>query len=622
MNRKIFFTFVLIVKCFIGFSQILDDSTKQVYSIKTVKYILEDDILNNKKQEYHPDTTFNNFHWFDSNLQGGWLHQDLGNIGTAIRPLFYEQRQDISQQLGFNSFSFYAFDPKKIQYFNSKSPYTGINYVQSGGGTALLGFKHSQNINPQFNMGLDVRHLTTSKQFGAPKTREDRLSDSWNVNYSINYISKNQKYTLLGNYNHFNHYTLEQGGIKPVSDSSKIVETQYLNDYKNYLSKLSGASARDWRNEFHLYQQFKLANGFQLYYIADYQGRRDLYFDNNFGTDSALSSQVYHFTATTPNDSLSLKSRYRLLENKFGIKGIYRGFAYRLNLRQRNYTFNKFDLAYPKNWKNETYLGAWANYFFPDSIRRVYAETELGTINSIGNLKIKAEYLSPSIRTGFTLINRPADILDQFFYKTVALVDTNLTNEFSMQFYANTDLKFKNWIISPNADYSIIKNYIYYDENALVKQLSSGAINILKIGLNLSYQWKQFAFNNQSYWIANSRNDLIRMPKWTNNTQISVYFRYAKILKIQTGVDIFYRSSYRAYQYMPLIRQFYLQNEQSVWGTPIVDIFANLNINKVRLFFKFAHVNQGFPANGYYVSPNFPGLKRTFFLGVNWPLFD
>jgi hypothetical protein len=73
---------------------------------------------------------------------------------------------------------------------------------------------------------------------------------------------------------------------------------------------------------------------------------------------------------------------------------------------------------------------------------------------------------------------------------------------------------------------------------------------------------------------------------------------------------------------MPLTRQFFLQDQQKVWGTPVADVFADLKINKVRLFFKFAHVNQGFPSNGYYVSSTYPGMKRTFFLGVNWPLFD
>jgi hypothetical protein len=73
---------------------------------------------------------------------------------------------------------------------------------------------------------------------------------------------------------------------------------------------------------------------------------------------------------------------------------------------------------------------------------------------------------------------------------------------------------------------------------------------------------------------------------------------------------------------MPLTRQFFLQDQQSVWGTPVADVFADLKISKVRLFFKFAHVNQGFPANGYYVSSTYPGLKRTFFMGFNWPLFD
>jgi hypothetical protein len=46
----------------------------------------------------------------------------------------------------------------------------------------------------------------------------------------------------------------------------------------------------------------------------------------------------------------------------------------------------------------------------------------------------------------------------------------------------------------------------------------------------------------------------------------------------------------------------------------------------VRLFFKFAHVNQGLTQGnaerGYYASPGFAGMGRVLAFGVHWLLFD
>jgi len=56
---------------------------------------------------------------------------------------------------------------------------------------------------------------------------------------------------------------------------------------------------------------------------------------------------------------------------------------------------------------------------------------------------------------------------------------------------------------------------------------------------------------------------------------------------------------------------------------PLFEVFANARINRVRLFAKFAHVNQGLVyGNGYFISPYFPGQPRTLAFGANWLLFD
>ena len=146
-------------------AQILDDSTKQVYGLKTTRYILEDDILNNRKVYYNPDSLIQDFQWsFDRNMKSGWLYQDLGLIGTAVKPLYFQPNEEVSKQLGFTTYGFYAFDSKKVKYYNTKSPYTNMHYAQSGGGMLFLDFTHSQNIKPRLNATFEVRRLTSSKQ--------------------------------------------------------------------------------------------------------------------------------------------------------------------------------------------------------------------------------------------------------------------------------------------------------------------------------------------------------------------------------------------------------------------------------------------------------------------------
>ena len=98
----------LIILTFFAFqisqAQILDDSTKQVYGPKSVSYILEKDVQKNYTTEYHPDTTLNLFFKSDILVKDNWLHQDLGNIGTASKPILFRENTDPATKLGYNSF--------------------------------------------------------------------------------------------------------------------------------------------------------------------------------------------------------------------------------------------------------------------------------------------------------------------------------------------------------------------------------------------------------------------------------------------------------------------------------------------------------------------------------------
>jgi hypothetical protein len=83
-----------------------------------------------------------------------------------------------------------------------------------------------------------------------------------------------------------------------------------------------------------------------------------------------------------------------------------------------------------------------------------------------------------------------------------------------------------------------------------------------------------------------------------------------------------YKSAYAPYRYMPAIGQYHLQDGFTANAYLVADAFANVRINRVRLFVKFAHVNQDLPDPGYFVAPYFTGQPRTLAFGASWQLFD
>lgn len=607
---------------FTGFSQILDDSTKQIYNIKTVGFFYEEDVLNNRKTLYHPDTTLEDFHLFDFKLKSGNLYQDLGNFGTATKSIFYYPPAQIGRQLGITVFSPYAFDANRVHYFNTKSPYTNMNYIQANRGSSRLHFTHSQNITPQWNATIDVRRQSASKQYSSPQTREDRTLDSYAFMIHSNYESKNKRYVLLGNYNHFNHKSFELGGMLPSNETQKYIPDDELGNetaFKQTASYLTGAVAREIWNDTHIYQQYKLSNGFQIFHVFDRQKHKNFYKDSQFRTDS--TSLKYYFIengSLSSTDTLKQYLTYNLIENKFGVKGIYRGFAYRLHLRSRFYNLNdNIDAKGSIKLKNETIAGGWANYYFPDSLRRAFAEVELSALD----FNVRSEYITPNVKAGLHIISSQPTLMDSQFQSKAINWSGNLENVFSSNLYGNLILRTGNFVFRPNGSYSFIKKYIYYDTKAKVAQTSLPA-HIFRVGLGIEYRIKRFLIANETYFTSNSRKDFIRIPTLVNNTKIGIEFIYAKVLHVSTGVEVYYRSAYKGDNYMPLTRQFFLQDVQNIWGKPSADVFADMKINRVRLFFKYANLPYGFTPNGYYVSSTYPSLRNTFIMGVNWPLFD
>ncbi len=638
-------------------SSIIDDSTKQVYGPRTTRYLLENDLVNNRDTTYAVDTTMDGFHAYNFINRTFNRYVDLGNLGTALRPVFYAPPSQIGTYFGINAYTPYLFLPEEIKYYDTKSPYTSMHYVQGGLFQQLLEVSHSRNINPQWNFGLDYRRITAAKQYGYTN-REERQIDSHSVVGYTRWQSKDSTYHILAHFSHLNHYSSDLGGILADLSFNQNQE-ELLRDFSNnatsQLAPTNGGSplvrSNDSRNNWHLYHEYKFGNGFQVYHIFDRQSQRYSYTDlqplyqgfrevrsSYFYPDVLLNDpkRMFYWSDIQTSDQM----RFVGYENKIGLKGRLQDWDYRAYLRRRDFnvtytgTYDPSSILnspYKPTRKNqsETFVGLWTQYQFPKNIRLI-AEGEyllLGKGSLFEDYKLKGTFESPWFRAGVLSMLHSPTLVQKQMYSNHFQWDENFKAVGVNQLFGELLLHYKALHLEPSLTLTNLSNYIYFTKDAAtqnVKPDQSTPFQVIQLGGTLALHTKVFHAINQIYFTQVTTDaNVLRIPQVFANARWYIEgVLFKKALYMQIGLEANYKSDYYADGYAPSIGQFHVQNEFLVRSYPLVDVFANARVGRVRLFAKMAHVNQGLWGEGYFSTPYHPGQKRTFSFGVLWPLFD
>ena len=644
-------------------STILDDTTKQVYNAKTTRFFLERDLLFNRDTLYIIDTSLNNVHRYEMVQRLDYLYQDLGLMGTAMRPIYYQMPQQIGTTLGMNAYQPYVYSPDRVKYFNTRSPFTHANYAQNTRGNQKIYFRYTRNINEHLNVGLHYRRENTFKQFGGQTTRE-LATDHHSLAVQAAYLSKNKRYQLLYHFSHLNQIVFEQGGIETsAADSSadgKIVaDSLFGYEFEN---PFLGLTARSWQtqNTHHLYHQYRLAKQLQVFHVLHRTRQRDDYED----TGLADASNVSYYrvfandnisTGNAPfiysNTGTSEGFKYWLFDNKAGVKGNIGPIYYQGYVRARQYRLehslegqveatnvvaidtivvggnqiiqSTIDLVRTQiNVRElETFVGGAFGINFSKRSRLLATAEYALTARSDYRLTVDFELGNFRAR-GQSAFMTPTLVQQRFTSNHFSWDRRNLNNMLANQAEASYYFR-NNWLfLRPFATFTLINDYIYFDNTARPTQANE-LIQIASGGLDLHFRWKKIRSETKAIYTQNlGASELIRIPNVLVNTRL--YCEdcvFSKLMHTQIGIDAHFKTGYLADAYMPVSKQFYLQNNLLVPAYPVIDVFINLQIGQVRGFLKMSHVNQ--PANsGYITTPNFAGMRRAFNLGINWLFFD
>ncbi|MBX2954151.1 MAG: hypothetical protein KF870_16740 [Leadbetterella sp.] len=608
---------ILLLCVFVGFkasSQVLDDSTRQIYSNKTVEFFYENDILRNINRAYHPDSSLKNYHISSPLRLSGWLYQDLGNVGTASRSLLFEKNTEAGQQMGMESFRLYAPRLADFKYYNTRSPYTYLGFQQGGGHTQFQ-VTHSQNINPRLNLTLNIFKFNSEKQYGYLRS-EDVLVNHWRYDISGNYISKNKKYRLLATFYHFNHKHFEQGGISGGDTLTlKKLERKYSRNYDAALG--DGIFNQERWNNFHLYQQFLMKNSLQTFHTLDYE-RKFYSFEDPAFTDST-SALVYRIPAPKAVDTLNYHYRFQTISNKFGFKGLYKGFNYQVYAKARFYKLtNTFYPSFAEKWQPEFFAGGLLGYVFPDSTNTLDVKAEIG---SYKNYLLDATLFYKGFEIGFYNSATPAGLFYQKFSNGVINYKSKLDPVNSKHLSVRFPLPYRAFSLVPEARWASIKNYTFLKDVDEVGQ-SDRDINLFTLALNAGFHSKNFDARYKLFFNTTSDATVYPIPKQIHTANLEFNFLYAHVLRIYTGVDMYLNSRYHANYYSPLVNHFIAVQRQETGGVALVDLYIKFPISKGRIALNWQFMNKGWTWKGVFTTPGYVGQPGALMIKIDWPLFD
>lgn len=595
-------------------SRIIDDSTKNVYGPKTTLWTTEKNIFFNTPTYYALDTIISNYHRWTHVQRANNFYKDLGNIGTAMHPIFPMISSTIGISSGFTSYNTY-FDSEEVKYFNTKSPYTRMRIIWGGNGRATSKIEFSRNINSRWNFGFNYRPILVEKQIGS-KGQGDRQTIDHYYDFNTNFFSKDSAYFVLFTFQRNRQKVKENGGIIINSTDPDVIFDPSAK------TNLTSAVTEEYRWNMHLFQQYKIAKQLQVYHILD-RGSQVNKFNANDG-DSAT------FNRRKIKGEVFDETEFKVFQNEAGIKGDLAFLFYNFYAKNRSYEYSNLRKN-PLGAANgiENFLGGRASLKI-DSLTRLSGQVEnlIGSANYLLSGSFESPWLDASLKS---TLAKPS-YLQQSYYGSYDLWNNNFGNVSSTQINGFIKASLGPITISPGANFYTFNNFIFFRKDStnqaqkIAPFQSSGNQVIFSPEVKMTLRiLKKIYFRPQVIYTNLIKNDdaAFQIPQLFINGQLAYEgFWFKKHLQVQFGVDFHWKSDYNALAYNPSVQSFYVQTTTNTPSFMLADVFLNGKIKRGRVFLKYHNLLNAFTPTGYFPTPNYPGRFNILDFGFELLLFD
>ena len=597
-------------------AQILDDSTKLVYGPTSTRYKTVLDLKHSDTLYHTMDTSLYKLEQFQAKYNQEVPYYDLGLNGTAMTPVYHQLPTALGRTTGFYAFDPYVKSVEEFKYYDTKSPFINLSAVFGGKQRNTVDFNFSRNINPQWNIGLDIAKISTNKQLGAGGIREKQV-ESTNLDIYTFHRSEGGKYQMMFHAYKFEHKLFKETGGIPTNSEPK----DYF-QYRNADIVLEGATGADYRTRLFLYHQYSIRPFLEIYNTIERSRYRNQYvadLTNDVGVHLQEDIDFYdRFILRT--DSTIDKSLMDELKLEAGVKGrvvnhiYYTAYVKRRALNMQNNYFNLYKKEY------EHYLGG-------DLVLHINDKNEIGGAAELmdkGQFMLKGFLDNSLLKVSYQTMSSRPSYLSQRYFGNHYDWNNDFKSVFHNQIKANLSYDFDFLKLSPELEITSVTNYIYFNENKTPSQ-NTGTLLINNYGTNADITlWSHLHFDSRLVFnnVSGNNPETMQIPKWKYYGRwyyASIFFN--DDLQMELGFDVRWQSAYKGMAYDPITQQFHIQTALTTPSYFVTDLFFVMKSNDVSMFFKLNYLNQK-RDEGYFEVPYYPGMKRAFDMGVRWMFFD
>ena len=616
----------------------------------------------NRVEPFVWDTTAD-YHFHDY----PYLKEDIGGTflgvpGSAVQTYNFFKREDPRSTVSFYApYESWTYTPASIPMFNTKTPYTELAYYGN-----LLNSETSsnddirifttQNIIPALNVSLEF------KTYGGAGILQNSKARNKTAFATANYLGK--KYLAHGGiiWNSVNR--AENGGLidlAMVRDTTvkNVQELEvYLTSATNKYSKRTVFFDQTVRIPFSFIEDLKhrgdtsyvrkdtLNKDLTSVYLgtsSEWSVYNKMYKDAVNSADAA--GRAFYNNTFYINPSKSADSLHTMqLDNRVFLRfqpwhddavvsklegGVGDRYQSHYSLRPDSYLYK----PKPDKWNSVyAYAGAegrLSRYFEWDALGQLnFAGHDAGDFFIRGKAKIsvfpfRRDSLSPiSLTARFETDLKEPDYYEQYMYANHFMWDNDFSKVSTTRIQGSLD--FPKWKIYASAGYALLANNLYYDSLGVIRQ-NKEAMSVLTAALRKDFHLGIFRMENSVLFQVSSDEKVVPVPKLAANLRWYLQFPVVRedVLKMQIGVDARYNTKWYAPGFNPVAGNFYNQREEEYGGTPLFDVFLNLQWKQACVFLKMENAGMGWPMekHEYFSAHHYIYPPRRIKFGITWPFY-
>jgi len=615
-----------------------------LYYKRIFTWTLDDDF---HKMRFHPLDTGYNYYYHDypflrKDVNATWL----GVAGSPVLHYDYFQQQSREGVEFYNAQEPWAKNPRSLQHFNTKTPYTELAYW----GTLLAGDEKesdnlhiftTQNILPSLNFRLCY------DRFGGGGILQNEKTINKNFDAAVNYTGK--RYLAHAGYIYNMVSRGENGG---VADEYWVRDTTV--DHREIPVVSSSAQSKIVKHTGFLDQQVRIP--FDL--GKRIRAKRDTSFhynpdslDKNITTayiGHSTEWSTYTRKYVTQGDIMGVGDSLRVmkLDNKLFLKlQPWRedGVVSKLNVGIGDRLLHYYDSVSTRPTRHVdnsfyVYAGVEGKLF-----RRVDWDAKMDYVLAGWNFsdfgveanalmrffpfrRAKRSPLSLSLHAETSL--RAPNHYQQFMNTRNFKWDNDFSKVSTTKAEAALDIP--HWRLGVNLGYALLGNPLYYDTESIIRQ-HDAPVHIIKASLREEFVIAKFLhLDNRILFQLSTNQDVVPLPMVAGNLRWFVQFvvqrdetKTHNIMEMQIGINALCNTPWYAPAWNPELGVFHNQNEVKYTNGPILDLFVNIQWKRACIFVKWENFAKGWPLEhrDYFTADGFISSPSSVKFGVYWPFY-